>query len=363
MSKVELTISPNYVPNWTIVDAMRELFQNALDQESTDHENVAEWNYNEDSCQVIISNKKTHLPINSLLLGQTTKADDKATIGKFGEGYKIATLVLLRNEKNVVFYNYGAREIWRPRFVKSRKFGTNILTFFIEHQPVWSAPTNNSLSITIDNISPEEWTEIVDSNLHIRSDYEVLEENEFGRIINLQGKVFINGLFVCDYKPYKHGYDFKPEYIRIDRDRKMANDFDLRWMASKMWGRSADTTCVLDMIKEGCQDVAFLNDVSRTQDAWRDKAYSEFYDVYGQEAIPVTSQYELDHVPHGRRGIIVTQSYQSLIVGSSSYVHVELKKDEPSVKELLESWMSSVRDCISDAAYDEFVSILDELDD
>lgn len=32
MKKLELTIASDYVPSWTIVDGIRELFQNALDQ-------------------------------------------------------------------------------------------------------------------------------------------------------------------------------------------------------------------------------------------------------------------------------------------------------------------------------------------
>ena len=137
MSKIELTIAPNYVPNWTLVDAIRELFQNALDQQKQNNENEASWNYDDDTGVLTISNATSKLTAASLLLGQTTKADDKSTIGQFGEGYKIATLVLLREGQNVVFYNYGAREIWRPRFVKSRRFGTDILTFFIEKKAVW----------------------------------------------------------------------------------------------------------------------------------------------------------------------------------------------------------------------------------
>ena len=109
MSKIELTISPNYVPTWTYLDAVRELFQNALDQEEQNPENVMRWSYDEDALSLTISNAHSTLSIASLLLGQTSKADDKSTIGQFGEGYKIATLVLLREGKTITFYNYGAR--------------------------------------------------------------------------------------------------------------------------------------------------------------------------------------------------------------------------------------------------------------
>ena len=126
----------------------------------------------------------------------TTKSDDNDTIGQFGEGYKIATLVLLREGKNVVFYNYGAREVWRPRIVKSHRFGTYTLTFFIEKKAIWENVPSADLVIAIDGISADEYyDQIVPSNLHLRSDFEVIEETEYGDIINLPGKVFVNGLY------------------------------------------------------------------------------------------------------------------------------------------------------------------------
>lgn len=45
MKKVELTLSTAYVPDWTVSNAVRELFQNALDQERENASNVASWHY------------------------------------------------------------------------------------------------------------------------------------------------------------------------------------------------------------------------------------------------------------------------------------------------------------------------------
>ena len=105
-SKIELTIAPSYVPSWGIVEAVRELFQNALDQQKQNPTNKMSWEYDPEAQRLRICNKYSTLEASSLLLGATTKADDTSTIGQFGEGYKIATLVLLRNDKKITFYNY-----------------------------------------------------------------------------------------------------------------------------------------------------------------------------------------------------------------------------------------------------------------
>lgn len=365
MPKIELTLAPNYVPTWTLVDAVRELFQNALDQQKQNNENEASWHYDDVTGVLTISNATSKLTAASLLLGQTTKADDKSTIGQFGEGYKIATLVLLREGKNVVFYNYGAREVWRPRFVKSRRFGTDILTFFIEKKAIWEKVPSADLAIAVEGISADEYyDQIVPSNLHLRSDFEVIEETEYGDVINLAGKVFVNGLYVCDYEPYTYGYNFKPEHIRLDRDRKMVSDFDLRWMASKMWSTCKDTDKVLEMIAEGegKADVAFLDSASYTSSctsSWRDLAAEKFKSVYGPEAIPVTSQEELDSVPTGYKGVVVNSNYSSLVKGSSSFVMPEPNSASPLTN--LQEWFENVKSKLDDEDIDKFETIMEDL--
>lgn len=359
MSKIELTIAPNYVPSWTVVDAIRELFQNALDQEKQHPSNKASWNYNPVADTLTISNATSKLTASSLLLGQTTKDGDRNTIGQFGEGYKIATLVLLRNHKQVTFYNYGAREIWRPRFVKSRRFGTDILTFFIEKPKIWESVPSADLTIEVSGITNDEYLEeIVPSNLHLRKDFEVVASTEYGDIINLPGKVFVNGLFVCDYAPYEYGYNFKPEHIKLDRDRKMVSDFDLRWMASKMWSGTDDTEKVMALVSENKADVAYLDDVTWSY-KWNEAALDKFKSVYGPEALPVTCQEDLEKVPAGYRGVIVSSGYYSLITHHSGFEWPVVEGH--STLDDLQDWFDSIEDLLPSDKVKEFDKIMEEL--
>lgn len=359
MSKIELTISPNYVPKWTYVDAIRELFQNALDQETQNPDNKASWNYNESTGQLTISNKTSKLDASSLLLGQSTKADDKATIGQFGEGYKIAALVLLREGKTITFYNSGAKEIWRPRFVKSRRFGTNILTFFTEKIPVWERKQSSDLDIVIGEITMDEYyNHIVPSNLRLRTDYEVIEKTEYGEILDLPGQVYVNGLFICQYAPYKYGYNFKPKYISLDRDRKMVNNFDLEWMASKMWLRSVNEEKVLNLILEGYADVAYINNTGTADSRWNNMAYDRFRSKYGMSAVPVSTQAQLSSVPAGYKGVVVSDQYRDLIINCSLYVEPE---SSATALDKLQAWYEEVYYYIRGVDRQKFEKIMEEL--
>ena len=78
-SKFELTIDVNYVKGWGIAQAIRELFQNAKDEEVQNPENTAFFGYDEDTQTLTIGNKQSVLNIESLLLGVSTKIDDNCS--------------------------------------------------------------------------------------------------------------------------------------------------------------------------------------------------------------------------------------------------------------------------------------------
>lgn len=121
MSKYELSMVSAYVQNWDYKDAIREIIQNAIDQ-SVDDDGYDISYHRSDNC-LVISTKDGALKRSSLLLGNTTKSNNEDTIGQFGEGYKLALLVLARDGKRTIIENPGAEEIWTPAIVKSRKWG------------------------------------------------------------------------------------------------------------------------------------------------------------------------------------------------------------------------------------------------
>ena len=127
----ELTLTPNYVSDWTFNDALRELIQNGTDQEVLDKENKFQIIYNEKEKTLRLVNQKSVLKINTLLLGRSSKANNEDTVGQFGEGYKIAALVLSRLGKTFTIYNNEKGEIWESRFKNSEKWLEKILAFYV----------------------------------------------------------------------------------------------------------------------------------------------------------------------------------------------------------------------------------------
>lgn len=329
MPKYELSISPNYVPDWTVVDAVREFFQNAIDQQNTMEGNDMFFHYDAETQVLTIGNKKSVLEAKTLLLGNTTKADDAETIGQFGEGYKIASLVLVRNGKKVTFYNYGAREVWRPRFSRSQKYKMTILVFDVDRKYIWNSVPNNDLTICIEGITKEEYEQIVDSNLYLQDVYDNPSdfiETQYGKILTspkYAAKVYVNGLFVCNNVNLTYGYDFKPQYLKLGRDRSLVNDFDLFWLTSKTWQNSGRKSEIIEMAKKDAADIKYVNEVSYYSGDLQDvhyTAYAEFRRIYGESAVPVVTQSEADAAEAvGLKPVVVTEVHKRLIESAPNY--------------------------------------------
>lgn len=370
MSKHALTISPDYCPNWTVVDAVRELFQNALDQQVTMEDNEMFFKYDGEN-NLMIGNKKSVLSVGSLLLGTSTKRNDDKTIGKFGEGYKIATLVLLRLGKVVTFYNYGAKEVWRPRFVDSRVYKSKVLTFFVDKiltpSFVKALPDHN-LTITVEGVTPEEYELIVKSNLHLQ-DVGLVVETPFGRVLEddkFAGNVYVNGLFVCKYEPYKCGYDFKPAHINIDRDRKLMSDWDLTYLSSRMWG-TIQSPKIAELAAINAADVKHVSwnmpDNSKAMTVY-DTAHENFVAKHGCMAVPVTSQEEMTGLAESATPVIVSESYQALIKRSSNYEAPAKKVIVPRTSvtiERLNTWFDKVSASLDTEIVEEFYEIIEHM--
>lgn len=300
-SKFELTIDVNYVKGWGIAQAIRELFQNARDEEVQNPENTAFFGYDESTQTLTIGNKQSVLNIESLLLGVSTKTDDKHTIGQFGEGYKIATMVLLRTEHPITFYNYGAKEVWTTRLVKSRRYnGRLVPTFFVDKNYFWQSVPDNNLTIKVENVTLEEYEQIRDFILCLQDDLgNTLDCKDYGTILlepRYKGNVYVSGLFVCNNDRLSYGYNITPEYLQLDRDRQTVSDFDLIWTTSRMWSKWVQTDTFKNLLYSDHPDDVLYIDSMVSVSNFQENFLQDFYDKYGTNAIPVTSQTEYDLV-------------------------------------------------------------------
>lgn len=369
MSKFELSLSKDYVADWSIIDGVRELFQNALDQETVNASNKMFFEYSAEKQKLFIGNKESILEARTLLLGVTTKSNDDSTIGQFGEGYKVATLVLLRNNKDVTFYNYGNREIWRPRFVKSRKYGEEILTFFVDKVPVWEKAPDNNLTIVVDNITEDEYADIVKSNLHLQNiSDDVKIETPFGTLLKLgEGDIYVNGLYVTNVSGLKYSYDIKPAHLKIGRDRSLVSDFDVQWVTALIMRSiaSRNPEFVADAIRENIEDCRYINSITADMqclDRVADLLMSYLEESYGNEVILVTDEDEAQQARRcGKKSVIVTKVLYETVMGTGRISKIQSFEDESSLYDKVIKWFNEYKTYLPASGQRKFEPLLEEI--
>src|ERR1700733_1527645 len=222
--KFTLPISPEYVAHWGLWEAVREIYQNALDESSSDKECESKIEYFEDDERLEISTSKGNLKTNSLVLGKTSKRDDQTQRGKFGEGYKLALLVLARDPVHDVT-GWTNKERWRVKIEEDDIFKSEVLNIYAD--PYVS---KEGVLFTIENVTTFEWLKIQE-NIRPQSEwYDTILEDE-----NQKGRIYVGGLYVSTVERYACGYAFRPGVVKLDRDRGMVDGFDLAWQTSKLW--------------------------------------------------------------------------------------------------------------------------------
>lgn len=368
-SKFELSISTEYVPDWGLIEAFRELFQNALDNELVNPENKMGFEFKAGT--VKITNKTSVLPIETLLLGNGTKHDDDRTIGKHGEGYKIAFMVLLRNNKKIKVYNYGAREIWEVRLVKSKRYnGQLVPTVFVEKEAIWKKTPSNDLTIEVSGITEGEYEMVKEKNLHLRK-VEKIDIKDRGSILldnSESGNIYVSGLFVSHLDTLQYGYDFNSRLIQLDRDRRLIQSFDVKWNSSVMWNSAAkiDTDMrsrALQLVVDRCADVQFVDSTAFSGDnTLRNAVAEDFYEKHGVNAVPVTNNKEFSSAEHTEKlkPVIVDESYAQIIRHSDLVVEHPVI-EEVTLKERFEAFVEKIESKLTDEELDELNELISEL--
>lgn len=326
MKTFELPISANYINHWGLQEAVRELLQNAIDATSA-------FTFEIIGSTLIISNEESKLTASDLVLGTSSKQDDKASIGKFGEGFKLALAVLARENREIIVNNNG--KTWIPEYRLSEQFNCDIL-HIDEHEMSQPEP---GLHFVLRNLTDDELNLVRRNCLHMQPHYPEHLSTKYGNIIlsHKVAKLFVNGLFVTD-TDLKYTYDMKPEYLSLERDRQTVSDFDLQWLTSKMWAdRPDEADKVADAVAANVKDVSYLaNQVNKTATVI-DTVHDNFVATYGTNARPASDQREADYInSNGGRAAVVSTNHRTMVMASPKYNPPELRRAPAKVEELQE---------------------------
>lgn len=347
-----LSLTAGYVISWGIKEAVREILQNALDSEFP-----MRWDYHSPTETLSITNDGTYLEPKTLLLGSSDKTSDKTKRGSFGEGYKLALLVLLREGKLPRIYN--GNFLWKPQFAFDKDFNEEILQIVQEE----IASNNTQLSFVINNISQEEWEDI----RTIMLDY---DSDDIGRVVKTSygnilldkcGELYVGSLFVCK-TTLAYSYDVKPEHIKLERDRQTVDGFELKWLTKEIWLEHNDYDFMARLMEKQTVDLEYIQ--YSAPPLLREACYRLFKTMHPESEIAVKSQKELEE--YVERGMTKTvfiggSSYYSAVTTSKSYLENSKNFTIPSKPhELLIEWFDKYKKYMRRHAIVSFKKIIDQ---
>ena len=358
MKRFDLGMSLNYCADWGVVEAIREFAQNAKDAETFNKDNKMYFDYDKDAEVLRIGNKNGCLTTETLLLGKTTKANDENMIGQHGEGYKVATVVLMRLGKQVKVYNRSVKEVWTAKIVNSKRYNAKVIVFDIEKVSIFKSVPDHDLIFEISNISEDEYSSIVKSNLSLQdlkegTDY--IESNGSKILLNekFAGKLFVGGLFVTSSRYAKKGYDFKPSLIKLDRDRNFIDGLDLQFLTGKVICESGNMDLVrhLKNVWDGQYIRWYLSDSFESSFIAElyNETYNDFIEKWGSDAIPCNDTDTFNRLKqNGYNAVMLTNNDYHYVSSSSCYVEPEvLSRTNFDVADDLEVWFDEwiSKDC------------------
>lgn len=332
--KLELSIKADYLPKWGSFEAIRELVSNGRDAE-TEFGAPLEVRHRRDANVLVIENAGCTIPHEALLFGHTTKLGrDGGLIGKFGEGLKLAMLVLARAGHSVRIRS--GSEVWIPKIERSEKFNADVLTVTIEK----GRADKDRVQIEVDQISTESWE--VFRKLFLFLAKPAKDEHvktSSGALLfgdDFAGKLFVKGIFVTRMPAIQYGYDFSD--VEVDRDRKMIDQYDLAWRMRAIWNdamnsRPSLSAKFLTLLGSEAKDIEGVDEFGAKYlpDVVLGKAAKDFRLAYGENAVPVATLAESKDIEHlGKRGVIVNKPLRAVLqatMGTTESVKEGLKKE------------------------------------
>lgn len=211
MKKLDLNISENYVENWGIWEAVREIICNAKDADSNYKVEVLDDN------NLLVSTKTIPTISQLKIIGNSQSRKDDKKIGQFGEGFKLAALTLTRDENKL--------EVITPKYTCGFSLEINdycddrVLFMNLEEKETESDGCKMFISApNVSNIIKDKFVDVKKQSL-------IEKENK------QKMKVYFKGVFVSEIDR-KSLYDYSLNNFKLNRDRNVINQWDFEWEAS-----------------------------------------------------------------------------------------------------------------------------------
>lgn len=284
MKRISTGISPAYVQNWSVEKAIREIIQNYLDiREEFGVGGRITW----ERGIAYVRDLGDGLEMRHLAMGISEKGED--AIGQYGEGLKLAMLVMAREDREIEVRARG--KIIRPKIVYDPSFETEVMALEIEEDE--SIVTGTTVRFLCSEEELESGKGYFSRFLTARGDIEWVETN---RISLPGGFLYLNGAKVGSIPGgslYSYHVESPSDRDIGNRDREVIDmEKAVSAIAPIMWNtRSKEVRrrIVKALSDPECANMAEVTSLS----SWDEYVFQStlrkwgkaFFEVYGPDAV------------------------------------------------------------------------------
>ena len=221
--KIEYGFGKEYLSNWTLKEALREVLQNYIDygEYNISTKEIVD---NPDIIKVRISNNYIPEKLEFLRIGNTDKGGNSNAIGHHGEGLKVAFLIFLR--EGLLFKILTNDLMITPTWSMDELVGETLRIQYTD--------TNipNDKFITILECPRDVYEEFISD---IITEFDIIHNHSYGDVVDKpKGNIYSGNLFVCNIAKLSNAYNIKPCNLPLDRDRSVPSDWDIQYYTSKI---------------------------------------------------------------------------------------------------------------------------------
>ena len=190
---IDYNMTRDYCSDWTAIDALREMVQNAIDSTRT-------FDCDCDKHEIEVTTHGVTLTPKMFAMGYSLKSG--TSIGGYGEGFKLGMMILTREGLNPVIYTgkYKVKGEFKVNEV------TETETFCLVFTEQDKQETDTTFLCSPGSLDLEELKRKVTPF----SERPLPEETTVGILYTRPGMIYVNGLFVCEEPKLVHGYNFSP---------------------------------------------------------------------------------------------------------------------------------------------------------
>ena len=221
------------------------------------------------------------IPKKGLLFGTSGKSDNGKAIGMFGEGLKMAMLVLAREKRNPKFETVGFSA--SACLLHNNEFDTDLLTIFVEEN------TRTKGTIFTFDGTQKEINEIKQKFITLSNEFKKVDGEE--ELYLPGGYLFVNGVKVCKLNDASYTYNIcgaKGKSL-LGRDRKTPDMYGVKDICSNILGNTSSKDVIKTILSstwnkfELCLGSNYWKINSRRKKTWKNVAM----EVYPKSCLPV----------------------------------------------------------------------------